>query len=214
MQKAVVDWLTVLLAVGGFVSVAFFGVHNVILLAVGIIAGLAMKWRPGKKAPAAAPPTEEQLAEKTEADADDPADQIEAAADKLFDYVELSKRTLGLSWNKFSMDQRKEFVGLFKTLLRNTYIDKITGYTNQKVNFTKEVQLSETTTEVQSIVVSPNAQTPVNYRVIKKDNDWKVYDVVIEGVSLVSNYRTQFREILGNNPPQTLIDTLRKRAGK
>ena len=141
-------------------------------------------------------------------------EKIEAAADKLFDYVELSKRTLGLSWNKFSMDQRKEFVGLFKTLLRNTYIDKITGYTNQKVNFTKEVQLSETTTEVQSIVTSANAQTPVNYRVIKKDNDWKVYDVVIEGVSLVSNYRTQFREILGNNPPQTLIDTLRKRAGK
>lgn len=141
-------------------------------------------------------------------------EKIEAAADKLFDYVELSKRTLGLNWNKFSMDQRKEFVGLFKTLLRNTYIDKITGYTNQKVNFTKEVQLSETTTEVQSIVTSANAQTPVNYRVIKKDNDWKVYDVVIEGVSLVSNYRTQFREILGNNPPQTLIDTLRKRAGK
>ncbi len=141
-------------------------------------------------------------------------ERVEAAAEKLFDYVELSKRTLGLNWNKFSMDQRKEFVGLFKTLLRNTYIDKITGYTNQKVNFTKEVQLSETTTEVQSIVTSANAQTPVNYRVIKKDNDWKVYDVVIEGVSLVSNYRTQFREILGNNPPQTLIDTLRKRAGK
>ena len=140
--------------------------------------------------------------------------KVEAAAEKLFDYVELSKRTLGLNWNKFSMDQRKEFVELFKKLLRNTYIDKITGYTNQKVDFTKEVQLSETTVEVQSVVVSSSAQTPINYRVIKKGNDWKVYDVVIEGVSLVSNYRTQFRERLGNNPPQTLIDTLRKRAGK
>lgn len=140
--------------------------------------------------------------------------KIEAAADKLFDYVELSKRTLGLNWNKFSMDQRKEFVDLFKALLRNTYVDKITAYTNQKVTFTKEVSLSENTMEVQSVVVSSSAQTPINYRVIKKDDEWKVYDVVIEGVSLVSNYRTQFRETLANNPPQTLIDTLRKRTGK
>lgn len=140
--------------------------------------------------------------------------KIEAAADKLFDYVELSKRTLGLNWNKFSMDQRKEFVELFKALLRNTYIDRITGYTDQKVSFVKEMPLSETTIEVQSVVVSGNGRTPINYRVIKKENNWKVYDVVIEGVSLVNNYRTQFREILGNNPPQALIDTLRKRAGK
>jgi len=140
--------------------------------------------------------------------------KVEAAADKLFDYVELSKRTLGLNWNKFSMDQRKEFVDLFKTLLRNTYIDKITAYTNQKVSFTREISLSENTMEVQSVVTSSSAQTPINYRVIKKDDGWKVYDVVIEGVSLVSNYRTQFRETLANNPPQTLIDTLRKRTGK
>ncbi|OPX97626.1 MAG: Toluene tolerance, Ttg2 [Syntrophorhabdus sp. PtaB.Bin047] len=140
--------------------------------------------------------------------------KIEAAAEKLFDYVELSKRTLGLNWNKLSMDQRKEFVELFKTLLRNTYIDRITAYTNEKVEFTKEVQLTETTTEVQSVVTKGNTKVPINYRVIKKGSDWMVYDVVIEGVSLISNYRTQFREILGNNPPQVLIDTLRKRVGK
>ncbi len=140
--------------------------------------------------------------------------KIEAAAEKLFDYVELSKRTLGLNWNKLNMDQRKEFVELFKTLLRDTYIDRITAYTNEKVSFTKEVSLTETTTEVQSVVEKGNARIPINYRVIKKGNDYMVYDVVIEGVSLVSNYRTQFREILGNNPPQVLIDTLRKRVGK
>jgi phospholipid transport system substrate-binding protein len=140
--------------------------------------------------------------------------KIEAAAEKLFDYVELSKRTLGLNWNKLSMDQRKEFVELFKTLLRNTYIDRITAYTNEKVEFAKEIQLTETTTEVQSLVTKGNTKVPINYRVIKKGGDWMVYDVVIEGVSLISNYRTQFREILGNNPPQVLIDTLRKRVGK
>ncbi len=140
--------------------------------------------------------------------------RIETEAEKLFDYVELSKRTLGLNWNKLSMDQRKEFVELFKKLLRNTYIDRITAYTNEKVEFTREIQLTENTTEVQSVVTKGNTKVPINYRVIKKSNDWMVYDVVIEGVSLISNYRTQFREILGNNPPQVLIDTLRKRVGK
>jgi phospholipid transport system substrate-binding protein len=128
--------------------------------------------------------------------------------------VELSKRTLGLNWNKFSPEQRKEFVELFKAILKDAYVDKITAYTNEQVNFTKEVPLSGTTIEVQSIVVSKGGETPISYRVINKENNWKVYDVVIEGVSLISNYRTQFREILGNNPPEKLIETLRKKVGK
>ena len=140
--------------------------------------------------------------------------RVEAAADKLFDYVELSKRTLGLNWNKLSPEQRKEFVELYRTILKDAYVDKITGYTNEQVNFTKEVPLSETTVEVQSTVVAKAVETPIFYRVIKRESEWKVYDVVIEGVSLISNYRTQFREILGNNPPEKLIETLRKKAGK
>jgi phospholipid transport system substrate-binding protein len=140
--------------------------------------------------------------------------RIVAAAEKMFDFVELSKRTLGLNWNKFTPDQRKEFVELYKTILKDAYVDKITAYTDEKVNFTKEVPLSETTIEVQSLVATKNAQVPIYYRVIKKESDWKVYDVVIEGVSLISNYRTQFREILGNNPPETLLETLRKKVGK
>jgi phospholipid transport system substrate-binding protein len=140
--------------------------------------------------------------------------RIVAAADKLFDFVELSKRTLGLNWNKFTPEQRREFVELYKTILKDAYVDKITAYTNEQVNFMKEVPLSETTIEVQSAVVTKSAETPIYYRVIKKDSEWKVFDVVIEGVSLISNYRTQFREILGNNPPETLLETLRKKVGK
>jgi phospholipid transport system substrate-binding protein len=139
--------------------------------------------------------------------------RIQAAAEKLFDFVELSKRTLGLNWNNFSAEQRKEFVRLFETILKDAYIDKIMAYTNEQVNFVKETPLSETTVEVESVVITKGAQTPINYRVIKKENDWKVYDVVIEGVSLISNYRTQFREILGNNPPEKLLESLRKKAG-
>ncbi len=140
--------------------------------------------------------------------------RIQAAAEKLFDFVELSKRTLGLNWNNFTPEQRKEFVHLFETILKDAYIEKITAYDNEPVNFTKEVPLSETTVEVSSVVVMKGGQqVPINYRVIKKENEWRVYDVVIEGVSLINNYRTQFREILGNNPPEKLLETLRKKTG-
>jgi phospholipid transport system substrate-binding protein len=142
------------------------------------------------------------------------AERIEAAAEKLFDFVELSKRTLGVNWNKFSPDQRREFVQLFKGILKDAYVEKITAYTNEQVNFDKEVSLSEGTVEIQSIVVAKSGEVPIYYRVMKKENNWKVYDVVIEGVSLISNYRTQFREILGNNPPEKLLETLRKKVGK
>ena len=140
--------------------------------------------------------------------------RIQAAAEKLFDFVELSKRTLGLNWNKFTPEQRKEFVELFKTILKDAYVEKITAYTNEQVDFTKEVSLSDNTVEVQSVVVAKSGGIPIYYRVIKKENDWKVFDVVIEGVSLINNYRTQFREILGNNPPEKLLETLRKKVGK
>jgi phospholipid transport system substrate-binding protein len=136
---------------------------------------------------------------------------VEAAADQLFDFVELSKRTLGLNWNNFTMEQRKEFVQLFRSVLRDAYINRITAYTSGQVNFTKEVLLSDTTSEVQAFVVTKTGQIPVICRLIKHGNDWKVYDLVIEGVSLINNYRTQFREILANNPPEKLLETLRNK---
>ena len=140
--------------------------------------------------------------------------RVEASAEKLFDFVELSKRTLGKHWNTFTSEQRKDFAELFKAFLKDTYIDKITAYTDVKVNFTKEVSLSDTTVEVQSDVVTNSSRIPVYSRVIRKDNEWKVYDVVVEEVSLVENYRTQFREILANNPPEKLLETLRKKVAK
>jgi phospholipid transport system substrate-binding protein len=139
--------------------------------------------------------------------------QITAEADKFFDFVELSRRTLGLEWNRFSMDQRKEFVSLFKTLLRDTYIDRITAYKNEKVDFVNAVPLGENAVEVRSEVVTQGGKVPIYYRVRNEGGQWKAYDVVIEGVSLITNYRSQFRQILLNQPPQGLIDSLKNKAG-
>ena len=140
--------------------------------------------------------------------------EIASDADKLFDFVELSKRTLGLEWNRFTLDQRKEFVNLYRTLLLDTYLDQITKYTNEKVEFTSTVPLGENAAEVRSEVVSQGGPVPIYYRAMNENGQWKVYDVVIEGVSLIANYRSQFREILINQPPKALLDTLRKRVGQ
>ena len=141
-------------------------------------------------------------------------EQIRKISLKMFDFAELSKRTLGLNWNKFSAAQRQEFVDLYKGILEDAYVDKITSYTDERINYTKELQLSENSAEVQSTVVTKSGEIPVYYRMHNKDGQWRVYDVVIEGVSLVNNYRTQFREILANNPPAYLLDTMRKKVQK
>jgi phospholipid transport system substrate-binding protein len=132
----------------------------------------------------------------------------------MFDYTELSKRTLGQNWSKLNAGQQTEFLGLYKKLLEDAYADKIIAYTDEKVVFGKETSLSEKTAEVQTTVITKKADIPIHYRVIQKGSDWKVYDVVIEGVSLVSNYRNQFKEILLNKTPDALLDTLRKKVGK
>ena len=140
--------------------------------------------------------------------------KIRSISDKMFDYSELSRRTLGQDWKKLNPAQQNEFTDLYKSLLEDAYADKIINYTDEKVAFSKENQLSEKTFEVQTTVLTKKADIPIYYRVIQKDGQWKVYDVVIEGVSLISNYRNQFREILMNKSPEVLLDTLRKKVGK
>lgn len=140
--------------------------------------------------------------------------KIRSISDKMFDFTELSRRTLAQDWKKLNPEQQKEFIELYKCLLEDAYADKIVTYTEEKVLFTKENPLSEKTFEIQTTIVTKKADVPIYYRVIQKEGEWRVYDVVIEGVSLINNYRTQFREILSNKKPDALLDTLRKKVGK
>ena len=141
-------------------------------------------------------------------------DRIRAISVKMFNFTELSKRTLAQNWSRFSPDQQKEFIELYRSLLEDAYAEKILSFSDERIVFSKEIQLSEKTVEVQSTVFRKTGEIPIYYRVILKDGAWRVYDVVIEGVSLISNYRSQFREILSNKPPESLLETLRKKAGK
>jgi len=140
--------------------------------------------------------------------------RIRNISEEMFEFTELSKRSLGMNWRKFSPDQQKEFVGLYKSLLEDAYADKIMLYADVKIVFSKEVPLTEKTVEVQSTALTKSGEVSIYYRVIMKDRLWRVYDVVVEGISLINNYRAQFKEILVNNPPEALLETLRKKVGK
>ena len=138
-------------------------------------------------------------------------EKLEAIYEQMFDEVELSRRTLGGNWNKLNPAQQQEFIQLYRQILEKAYIDKILSYTNEKIVFSKENMLSNNQAEVQTKVITSSKEIPIFYRVILKDGTWKVYDVVVENVSLVQNYRSQFNSILAKNTPDQLLEILRKK---
>ena len=141
--------------------------------------------------------------------------EVRKIINEIFDYTELSKRTLGRNWKKFSDAQKTEFISLFSALLENVYADRILAYTHEVIEFGKETELKKGRVEVASnIITSDNKKIPLNYRLILKDNQWRVYDIIIEGVSMVKNYRSQFRQILSKKSPEELLETLRKKTQK
>jgi len=140
-------------------------------------------------------------------------ERIQAIAEEFFDFSELSRRSLGQAWNQMTPEQQKEFVKLYESLLKRTYADRIVSYTNEKLTYGKEIPLGENTFEVQTTILSQGSEVPINYRVLEANGHWKVYDVLIEGVSLINNYRSQFRAILANKAPTDLIEILRKKVG-
>ena len=141
--------------------------------------------------------------------------KIRSIVNEIFDYGELSKRTLGREWAKFNAEQQNEFVKLFGDLLEKTYADRLLSYSNEKVVFDKETSLRDDQTEVSSnILTGDGKKIPLDYRLIRKDGNWRVYDVIIEGISLVKNYRDQFRDILAKDSPEDVLKILRDRAAK
>jgi len=137
--------------------------------------------------------------------------KLRAIYEQMFDDVELGKRTLGRNWNSLSVPQRQEFVILFRQVLEKAYIDKILAYTNEKIVYERETMISPTQAEIQTKVITASKEVPITYKVILKGGSWKVYDVVVENISLVMNYRTQFNDILAKNKPEQLLEILRKK---
>lgn len=128
---------------------------------------------------------------------------------KVFDFEEMSKRTLGIYWKERTPQERKEFVELFKDLLERSYSGKIESYTDEEVLYTDE-RIEDRYAEVRTkIITKEKKEIPIDYRLYFTGKEWKVYDVVIEGVSLISNYRSQFNKIIRTQSYQELVKRMK-----
>lgn len=139
------------------------------------------------------------------------AERISSLIDDFFDPQELSRRSLGQYWRLFSPAQQLEFQELFLKLIKQVYLKKSIAYNNEQVTFDKEVMKTEALAEVFTTIVASSAKTSVIYYLKRVGSSWKVYDISVENVSFVKNYRSQFQSILQNNPPAYLLSVLREK---
>ena len=136
---------------------------------------------------------------------------LKKSISNIFDYAEMAKRSMGKHWNARTPAEKKVFVDLFATLLENSYAGKIESYNNEKIIYIKDL-VDGDYAEVKSKVVTANRdEFTLDYRLLKQNNKWMVYDVIIEGVSLVSNYRSQFNKIITANGYDKLVKKLQSK---
>ena len=136
---------------------------------------------------------------------------LEKVVGDRFGYDEMSKRTLAAQWQKLDDKQRAEFTELFKRLLTNSYADKVEGYTGEQVQYLNERNEGDYA-EVRTKIASGKTEIPLDYRLLNKGGDWRVYDVVVDGVSLVNNYRGQFAKIIRTSGYDDLVKQLRDKS--
>ena len=128
-----------------------------------------------------------------------------------FSFAKMSQLSLARHWKARSEEEKKTFIDLFGQLLEQTYISKIESYSNEKVVFLKEY-VTNKKAQVDTKVITETIEIPIDYRLYQaKNGSWMVYDVIIEGVSLVGNYRSQFDQMLQKEPYEKLIQDLKKK---
>jgi phospholipid transport system substrate-binding protein len=131
------------------------------------------------------------------------------------DFETLSKLVLARNWSKFSEPQRAEFMALFKNHLSMTYGRNVESYKNEKVNITGSRNESGGDVTVKTKIVRGGSNDIlVDYRLRERDGEWKIIDVIIEGVSLVSNFRSQFQDVVASGGPEQLLSLLREKNAK
>src|SRR5918911_4966406 len=138
-------------------------------------------------------------------------EKMRQAVFQRFGFQEMAQRALGPYWPKRTPAEKKEFIGLFGELLERSYINKIESYTGeQMVQYTRETIDKDGYASVRTAVVNKrDLNVEVEYKLLHRDGDWQVYDVIIEGVSLVNNYRTQFHNIVSQESYEALVKKLK-----
>jgi phospholipid transport system substrate-binding protein len=149
---------------------------------------------------------------KKEAKTGERRKQIRAVVNQIFDFQEISQRCLGRHWQARTPAEREQFVALFGDLLENAYVSKIESYSGEKIQYPGDTIEGDLAIVRTRIVTKQEIEIPVDYRMFLNNGRWAVYDVSIEGISLIGNYRTQFNSVINRSGYPDLVAKLRAKA--
>lgn len=136
--------------------------------------------------------------------------QLRDLIEPRFDFTEMSRSALGYHWKSLSPDQRTNFTGVFKGFMEAAYLSKIGDYSGQHVEFIRQSPLGDGYAQVfTTILQNGKPPIPINYLLAQKDGDWKVYDVTVENISIIANYRNQFNRVINENSFDKLLSDLK-----
>lgn len=139
-------------------------------------------------------------------------DQLRQIIFARFDFAEMARRSLGPEWRRRSPAEQQEFVNIFTDLLQENYIGTIESYNGDKVVYNRELQ-DQDNAEVQTTLTTRGEESySINYRLRLVGKDWKVYDLVIENISVVNNYRSQFSRVISRSSYEELVRTMKEKA--
>ena len=134
---------------------------------------------------------------------------LRTAASDIFDFTEITRRSLGRHWQTASQTERDDLVSLMTALLERSYLSRIEQYSGERIVFAGETAEPDLATVRTRLVSKGGIETPVDYRLYRAGDRWMVYDVTVEGVSLVANYRAQFNKIIQTSSAQGLVEKVR-----
>jgi phospholipid transport system substrate-binding protein len=134
---------------------------------------------------------------------------LRTAASDIFDFTEITRRSLGRHWQTATQAERDDLVALMTALLERSYLSRIEQYSGERIVFAGETAEPDLATVRTRLVSKGGLETPVDYRLYRAGDRWMVYDVTVEGVSLVANYRAQFNKIIQTSSAQGLVERLR-----
>jgi phospholipid transport system substrate-binding protein len=140
-------------------------------------------------------------------------DKLRQIVASTFDFTEMTKSALGYHWRQISPAQQEEFTKAFVAFIEDSYLGKINDYRGQQVSFLRVSNEGPQYAQVNTDIIQPNGKDPihVNYRLVHEDGTWKIYDVTVDAISIIANYRNQFNRVMNNQGYDTLIADLKRK---
>ncbi len=131
--------------------------------------------------------------------------EIRKTVGERFNFGEMARRSLATHWRDRTPQEQQEFINLFTDLLERSYVDKIENFSDEKILYLGEQIEGEAATVKTKVVTKKSIEIPIEYRLLQRNGKWEVYDVIIEGVSLINNYRVQFNKIIRSKSYPELV---------